>query len=302
LVLSIKQPEHHSDRIIYKYFLTMTNLFQIIFNCLPQLVIQSVYFSKIIHSQNTGKFTPVKPVLLLVGIKICFALFRISYSSASFVNYFLVNEFKNQNLTNYRGSIFIFFRLLSNIFILGFRFLPLLLISGQFSKTFYFLIFFRYFKAFVFEQMIFISDMTRQSEHIKCNFLSVFWCLVLSVLRTSVLLNEFEFTLLKLDYTSNFFLRVVDSLVSFIETCVIFILMSIFFKIEVFYLTFFFTLIMYFCHLSIEYFYWTVICSKKLFIGENFTNWIVQQCEHNVNIEIGIKSIGKSFIDHTQAH
>lgn len=301
MVLAVMRPALYNERSVFKYFLTMTNLFQTVFNSLPQLFIQTAYFSKHFYLQNPDYFSSASPLLTLVGLKITITLFRISYNSASFVNYFLVNEFKYQNFESHNSWLFIFFRFLSNLFILGFRFLPLVIISEHLIKTFYLLILLRYIRSFIFELLIFIPDFSWTNKH---TFLSVFWCFFLSVQKTSVLINELESFHLKLGDISNFCVRVINFLAILIETCTVYLLLFIYLKIEVSAMTLCLSLLMYICQLSIEYVYWRVINPKKLFIRRNFANWILLQCDQaQVHSEFKIDLVtSETFIDNRESN
>lgn len=274
-----KQSIHDIDRIQFKYIVLMANIFQIIFNNLPQLIIQSMYF---IRHCDFVQFASIVDINLFVIFKIIISLFRLSQSSALFVNYFLVYEFDIKCFQIARNCQFMLFRILSNSLTLLSRILPFIFVSIHLPKCVLIILFYKYLRNFIYELINY--NVPNRTNKLKHNFLSVFWCFIISVLRTSVLINEFETWSFKKYFSNTPWL--VNFIFSFFENLLVFVLLFSYFDTGNSVLVSLLSFVMYFSSVSIEFFYWTFVNPKRPFIGMNFKNWVVMQSIGSMNSEI----------------
>lgn len=241
----------------------MASLFHILFNNLPNIFIQSVYISS---AASTSMFATMDTIHLLAILKIALSIVRICSTSASFIKHFLVNEFA-MNDFKFQEWKFMLCRTMANICLLAARAIPIVVLAYYSMPSCIAFIVFSYLRQFIHELVVFYSTCDRQ---LSC--LIIFWCFVLSSLKTSVLFADTDvLNLVKKRIKSG--LVLVNYFFICIETGVLFGL------IFMFGMTHFWQLasvsgLFYISAFGVDLFYWNTVHGKAPGIRKKFQNWI----------------------------
>ena len=254
----------------FRYFLLMANVFHVIFNSVPQLLVQSVYLSSpssrtIMNQFSNGNSQSIHIYLLILKISISF--FRICWTSTKLVEHFLAYEFK----LNFRGAQkwkFMLFRFGTNFFTLYFRFIPFVILAIYYKPLCLLLILLKYLRSIIVEVALF----RQRNNEKKMIGLEIFWCFILGFLKATVIIDEIDMFETKIHMKNIYYLF--NIFLSFIELISVFIIIFLKMDLSNFLVTIVFLVTFYVNSNAIEYYYWTVVYERKPFIRKNFKNWI----------------------------
>lgn len=249
-----------------KYVLLMASLFHILFNNLPSIFIQSIYISSL---SSTSFFATMDTIHFLAVIKIAHSIFRICITSASFLKHFLVHEFAINDF-KFQEWKFMLCRTMANICLLAARTTPIIVLANFSRPTCIAFTVFVYLRQLVHELVVIYSECDKQHS---C--LTIFWCFVLSSIKTSVLFAETDV----LDFVKKRLksgLVLVNHFFICIETGVLFGLIYMF-GMTHFWQLVFITSVFYVSAFGVDLFYWNIIYAKSPGIRKKFQNWIYSE-------------------------
>ena len=246
---------------------------------MPQFLIQSIFFvnqnfnfidfdMSQIYELNLSRLN------LLLAVKLLLSSFRISWSSMLFVKYFVVYEFNKQKLS----KAFMFCRFLSNHLILLVRFVPFIVLFNYLTNFCYVLLLFKFLFHFLLEAVTFTCNLPRPIKNY-FSFLSLFWCMILSMLRTLTYIEEFEMFFKSENRNLNCYL-LFYSLFQFFEILLVFYLI-----LSCLDLTFLVIClsVFYIVSMIIEHFYWAYVLNYQPLIRKHLKNWILSQNIEKLN-------------------
>ena len=128
---------------------------------------------------------------IFLEIKIILSILRISIISMLFVKYFLEYEF---NITLQPNCIYrlLILRFFSNFIIILVNFVPYVFFFYYSKLTCIFIFALKFVRFFLDELLFVYFGKFIRRENLELNFISLFWCFVLSALRAFVFIEEFE--------------------------------------------------------------------------------------------------------------
>lgn len=247
------------DFIELEYVLLVVYLFQILFNNVPQLYLQSYYYL------NSKRYLFSENKKLIQLAKIGLSLVKISLVAVKFNNYFLLNEFY---LVFKLSKAFLLIKFVSNIFTLVIRLAPVIYFLNRYSVACYFLIANKLFVSFVQTYLAMFVN-----TNVKFSTVSLFWYFIMSCLRFCVYIDNFTLKSLVLLYI------LVENLILGV---LVFLLLNNFKKAC---LLCFFLFFINFINLFNEYLLWKYCFTSendqrmttKLSFGELFNKWLLAQ-------------------------
>lgn len=241
----------------------MASLFHVLFNSLPNIFIQSIYISS---QASASMFATMNTIRLLAILKIALSFVRICSTSASFIKHFIVNEFA-MNDFKFQEWKFMLCRTMANICLLAARTIPIIVLANYSMPSCIAFIVFSYLRQFIHELVVFCSTCDRQ---LSC--LTIFWCFVLSSLKTSVLFGDTDvLDLLKKRIKNG--LVLVNCFFICIETGALFGLIFMFGMTHFWQLALV-TGLFYVNAFGVDLFYWNTVYGKAPGIRKKFQNWI----------------------------
>ncbi len=207
-----------------EYTIIIINLFHVLLNNIPQLLIQSVFF------KNNNINWSILNLLQITKIFTC--VLKTSWLSINLVKHFLKNEFNCKIKLNKKISIVNKF--LSNLLTLTVRFYPIVFLIREYQSICCFLVANRFLISLIYT---FISIYFNRNLKIKINIVSIFWFFVLSMLRANVFIDNFKFNSFIfvyscLEYLVYFYLITI-CYKSIISTIFIFLIMFIIFIVNI---------------------------------------------------------------------
>jgi hypothetical protein len=304
--LKSKRDNFTHEIIEFKYFILLANIFQIIFNDSPQFLFSSIQFVKNFNLANFSYQNLLYHVILsrlnfLISLKIVLSIFRISWISMLFVKYFVENEFKVK--FERKNSAFVLCRFVANFLLILFRYVPLILLYGQLNN-YYFYVFLLMKFAFHFGlELTFFFFKLPESASSFVNLLTLFWCLITSLLRMFTYVDEFQKPRLTLISSSeatrkiNYYF-IVYICFNFGEYVMLIFMMLCYLEIKFAIITIMLLSGIFASSLFIEYIYWNFLSDTNPLFRKNFKNWILLQNEKNKNTESTIPDIYNDEKEH----
>lgn len=281
---------YQNQAIKFDYLILIGNSFHILFNNLPQVIVQSFfYLSKNIQNQRGHELIKIQ------FLKVVLSILRISFISSYFIAYFLSKEL-NVKLNQ---IVFIIFRFFSNLLLTTVRLFSLVLIFLYFPKMCLLIICIRFALNFsiVFFCLTSFSENFilnyQHSDSLKCtsfNSLRLFWTFFIAIFK---FVSYFE------DYAFNKFYVLFHFIFNFVESVLFVIFINLKFEAKIFHYFLYFSICGLWSSFIIEIFYWKVIFkSKNAFFIKKFQNWLC--CQTKMAIHDAIKSDDKLYSEEEQ--
>ncbi len=168
----------------------LIHLFHVLFNSVPQFLVQSVYLLSSSHNESLF-ISNNKQLKLIQLLKSTMCLSRFSFLGIQLLKYFFLNEF---SVKIHLSKVFIAGKFFSNIFTLMIRLSSLVYLYAIQPIAFYLLIGSRFLTNFLYTyQSIFLTDSTPTTpDRVRFSVVSVFWFVVLSLIRVNVHIDNFR--------------------------------------------------------------------------------------------------------------